>query len=282
MSQIGDRFKAWLRNNIPTVTVMFMILLLVLVFYWNNIFVTIHSGEAGVMYRRFFGGTIVDKVYSEGFNIVPPWDKLYVYNVRIQEYPYEFSALTSEGLTITFNISIRYQPEYETLGVLHQRIGPDYVKTLVVPEVEATLRELAGQIEAVELYTTKQGILQKVINKALEQVSQRFVRIDDVLIKNLKLPEHVQKAVETKMEQRELAKAYEYKLEMETKEAERKRIEAEGIRDYNKLIDSSLTSQVLKYKGIDATTEISKSENAKVVVIGNGDQGLPIILGADR
>lgn len=271
-----------LKFNLVSISIVFLIIVLIIAWLIPDVFITIHSGEAGVMYRRFLGGTIVDQVYKEGFYIVPPWDKLTVYNVRIQEEPYEFSALTNEGLHVMLTISIRYQPIYETLGVLHQRVGPEYVKRIVVPEVESTLREIVGKLDAVEIYRTKEGIIQKALNSTLEQVSQRFVKVDDVLIKQIQLPTAIEQAIELKMEQRERSQSYVYRLEAELQEAERKRIEGEGIRDQQLIINSSLTADILKWKGIQATQEIATSNNAKVVVIGNGEKGLPIILGGDN
>jgi regulator of protease activity HflC (stomatin/prohibitin superfamily) len=248
------------------------------VYFWSNIFITIHSGELGILYRRFFGGTIVDRVYGEGLTIIWPWNILTVYNVRYQTTPHSLEVLTSKGLKITVTLSIRYRPETEVLGVLHQVVGPDYLKKIVIPEVEATLRTVLGRYDAAEIYTTKKGVVQQVVNESLEQVSQRFVKIDNVMITGVELPPKIKDAIEMKLEEQQLAEAYEFKLERERKEAERKRIEAAGIRDYNTLIESSLSENVLKWKGVEATRDLSKSTNSKVVIIGGGKDGLPVIL----
>jgi len=157
-------------------------------------------------------------------------------------------------------------------------VGPDYVKKIVIPEVEATLRTVLGQYDAAEIYTAKKGIVQQVVNESLERVSQRFVKIDTVMITGLELPLKIKEAIETKLEGQQMAEAYEFKLELEKKEAERKRLEAAGIRDYNLIIESSLSENVLKWKGVEATRDLSKSANSKVVIIGGGKDGLPVIL----
>jgi regulator of protease activity HflC (stomatin/prohibitin superfamily) len=255
-----------------------LILLVFILYFWNHIFVSIKPGEGGVLYRRFTGGTVIDKVYPEGFHVIFPWDIMSIYTVRYQAYQHEMFALTQKGLKIRLSLTIRYQPEYELLGVLHKTVGPDYLKRIVLPEVEAVLRTLIGNFQAEEVYSTKRALLQKIVHESLNQVSQRFVRLDDVMVTEVELPGYIQKAIEMKLEQKEKARAYEFILAKEKKEADRKRIEAAGIHDYNKKVDESLSDKVLSWKGVTATLELSKSDNAKVVVIGAGKEGLPIIL----
>ncbi|OAD21035.1 Membrane protease subunit stomatin/prohibitin-like protein, partial [Candidatus Thiomargarita nelsonii] len=113
-------------------------------FFWNRIVITINSGEAGVLYQRLFGGTVTDFVYDEGIHLVLPWDTMYIYNVRIQTKLHDFEVLTNRGLPITLTLAIRYRPEYETVGLLHQQVGPDYVNTIIVPQIESELRKQIG------------------------------------------------------------------------------------------------------------------------------------------
>jgi regulator of protease activity HflC (stomatin/prohibitin superfamily) len=278
LNAISSRRRAHMETHFPAYVVGVLMFLFFIVYFWSNIVITIHSGELGILYRRLFGGTVVDRVYGEGLKIVWPWNIMTVYNVRYQTTPHTLEVLTSKGLKITVSLSIRYRPETEVLGVLHQVVGPDYLQKIVIPEVEATLRTVLGRYDAEEIYTTKKGIVQQVVNESLEQVSQRFVKIDNVMITGVELPAKIKEAIETKLEEQQLAEAYEFKLERERKEAERKRIEAAGIRDYNTLIESSLSEKVLKWKGVEATRDLSKSENSKVVIIGGGKDGLPVIL----
>ncbi len=157
-----------------------------------------------------------------------------------------------------------------------------YVNKIVIPEVESALRKVIGQYEAEEVYSTKRGIIQKFINEAVSQISERFVKVDDVMITNVELPKLIREAIELKLEQKQRAEAYLYILQKEKKEAERKRIEAKGIRDYNKIVASSLSEQILTWKGIQATLKLSESENAKVIIVGAGEDGLPIILNPNK
>jgi len=279
--QTGAAIKKGLYGNMQQVTVITLILAGFLIFFWPSIFITIRSGQAGVLYSRFAGGTVVDKVYGEGFYAIAPWDKMTIYNVRVQAQTHSMSALTRNGLEIVLQLSIRYHPEYPLLGLLHKRVGPDYIEKIVVPEVESALRQAMGHYTDEELYTSQHAIVKSVVNESLEQVSQKFVKVDDVVIRRIELPEVIRRAIEIKQEQQQFAEAYTYKLQAETQEAERKRIEAQGIKDYNDKVSTSLSSQILKWKGIEATNKLSTSNNAKIVVIGNGSDGLPIILGAD-
>ncbi len=270
--------KAKIWANLPQILVTALILAFLLVYFWHSIFITIKAGEAGVLYLRFFGGTVIDKVYGEGFHTIAPWDTMTIYNVRYQANPHEMDALTQTGLRVHLYINIRYHPEYNVLGVLHQTVGPDYVNKIVVPEVESVLRKIIGQFDAEEVYTTKRAIVERIVNEALEQVSHRFVKIDNVMITSLELPERIKQAIEAKLEQQQLAEAYRYRLDGERKEAERKRIEAAGYRDYNTILESSITEKILKWKGVQATLELSKSQNSKIIIIGAGKDGLPVIL----
>ena len=280
------RVKRWgcshVETHFPQYVVGVLLFLFIAVYFWSSIFITIHSGESGVLYRRFFGGTVVDRVYGEGFHIISPWNIMTVYNVRYQTTPHKLDVITNKGLKVMVTLSIRYRPETEVLGVLHQVVGPDYLKKIVIPEVEATLRTVLGRYDAEEIYTTKKGIIQRVMNESLEQVSQRFVKIDNVMITGVELPPKIKEAIETKLEEQQLAEAYEFKLDREKKEAERKRLEAAGIRDYNTMIESSLSDKVLKWKGVEATRDLSKSANSKVIIIGGGKDGLPVILDTNK
>ena len=272
------RFKKYL----PQLIITFLIVLMILVFLSPKIFHVVYAGEGAVLYKPLFGGTVTDKVFGEGLHITFPWNTLTKYNVRFQKVDHTLYVLTEKGLRIELTLTIRYQPEYEVLGVLHQRVGPNYLKKIVIPQVESTLRTTIGKFQAEEVYTTQRAILQKIINKSLEQVSQKFIRIDDVIIRKVDLPKKIREAIEFKLEQKELADAYFYKLRKETEEAKRKVIEATGIKKFNDIIDSSLSPQLIKWKGIQATQELATSKNAKTIVIGNGPNGLPIILSADK
>jgi len=268
---------ASLKKKILSALLFVIVMLIFMLFLWARIFVTILPGEAGIKWKRLGGGTQTDYVYPEGMHYMYPWDKMYIYNVRVQQTAHDFDVLTRNGMKINLSISIRYQPEYSVLGLLHQQVGMDYVNKLVIPEIESVLRIIIGKIAAQDVYTTETSLIEKAVGEGIEQVAQRFVKIDDVIIKKVGLPAEVETSIQYKIQQKHLAEAYEFKLLREQQEAERKRIEAGGIQTYNDIIAQSLNDSILHWKAILATIELAKSPNAKVVVIGNDKGGLPIL-----
>jgi len=254
-----------------------LIVLLLLATLWPSVFVTVHAGEAGVYYKRFGGGTVVDKVYGEGFHVVAPWDIMTVYNVRFQMNPHEIDVLSNKGMQVHVKMAVTFKPEYETLGVLHQKVGPDYFNKIIVPAVEATIRKVVGKYDIEELYATQKDILQKFTNEAAASANDKYVKIESLQITKIEMPPKIKEAIEKKQVEQQLSEAYQYKLEREKKEAERKEIEAKGVQLANSIISSSLTEQILRWKGIEATLDVSKSQNSKIVLFGSGKTGLPLL-----
>lgn len=267
----------WYQNRIK---IIFSILglLFITVFLSPRIIYNVGPGQAGVLWLRFFGGTVVDKVHPEGIRFIFPWDKLYIYNVRIQEIKHEMDVLSKNGLTFHLKISIRYRPEYDFIGLLHKQVGPDYLEKVVIPQVESVLRTTIGKYLPEEVYTTKRAVIQKYLLEASAQVSSKFIIIDEVIIRQIGLPPQIKEAIENKLKQQQLAQAYEFIIEKEKKEKIRKKIEAQGIQMFQKIVAKTLTDRLLAWKGVEATLSLAQSDNTKVVVIGRGKDGLPIIL----
>lgn len=258
----------------------FLLSVLLVLFLWDSIVHTVYPGEAGVLYKRLTG-TEIEKVYGEGLHVTWPWDKFYIYNVRIQEVKRDFEALSSQGMQIAIKLSIRFRPEHFSVSVLHQRIGPEYVETVVIPEVEATVRKLFGQTTDKEIYTSANAIIDRSLNESRIQLGSKFIYLDDLIIRRLEFPPKVQDAINTKIEQLHLFESYEYRLAREKQEAKRKEIEAQGIKKFQETVSQGISESYLKWRGIEATKELAASPNAKVVIIGNGDKQLPIILGGN-
>jgi regulator of protease activity HflC (stomatin/prohibitin superfamily) len=280
LTKIKQQFQQKLLTLIPFI----LILLLIFAFCFNFIVYILKPGEAGVFWSMFFGGTDIKHIHGEGIHIICPWDKMYIYNIRIQEISPELKALTKNGLEIHLYLSIRYRPVYKLLGVLHQQVGPDYANKVIVPEIEAVLREIIGTMDAEEIYSTGRKMITEAINEAIEQVAQRFIIIDDVIIRKIVLPSSVAESIQNKIEQKHIAEAHDYIVEREKKEAIRKRIEGEGIRDQMNAIASAKSPEkkIIMWKGIEATKKIAESENAKIIIIGNGEKGLPVILNTEN
>ena len=273
------RFRKWLFGKTPYIIVIMLGLVIALVILWFRIVIVIDAGQAGVLFR-LFTGTQIDYVYSEGLHIISPLNTMYKYEVRKQVALHEFDILTSRGMTVHLSLAIRYQPEMELLGMLHQRIGPDYLKRVIVPQIESVMRRQLGSYTAEDIYTNKEGLLTNTILLALDEVGRNFVKMDDIIIRSIQMPETIKGAIEDKLSQEELLKSYEYRVQTAERDAERKTIEGRGISAYNDLVTKSLNENILKNAGIDATKELAKSNNAKIIVIGSGKDGLPLILNA--
>lgn len=275
------RVKLWLRKQRSTLIVALLIAALIFVFFFERIVISIHSGEAGVLYHRF-SGTETDTIYSEGLYIISPLDTMYIYEVRKQVARHEFDVISNKGLTVHLSLAVRYRPEYELLGILHQRIGPDYLGRVVLPQIESVMRKELGNYTAEQIYTNEAGLLTNAILTALDEVGRNYVQVEDIIIRSIKLPTDMVTAIEDKLKEEEFLKSYEFRIQTATKEGDRLKIEANAIKTYHNAINESLTESVLRFKGIEATLKMATSPNAKVVVIGSGKDGLPIILGGDQ
>ncbi|MCX7096471.1 MAG: prohibitin family protein [Methylococcales bacterium] len=273
--------RSWVRDKLPYFAVTLLVSVLSIAFLWPQIVITINSGEGGVLYKRFFG-TVTDKVYTEGIHIIFPWDTMYIYNGRIQTVLHDFDVLTNQGLPIHLSLAIRFNPEYEMLGLLHQQVGPDYINTIIAPEVESVLRKRLSPYKPEEIYMNKDNILTQVVLEAIEELGKKYVTANDVIIREISLPDTIREAIESKLTEEQKEQAYAFRIKSEKSEAERKRIEAEGIKDYQNTVSKTLTDKLLKWQGIQATVDLAKSNNSKIVVIGSGNTGMPLILGSER
>jgi len=216
-------------EKLPKIGLPILISIVLLIIFISKSSVNIGYGEAGVLFRTFGGGVVTDEpALGEGFHIIAPWNKVYVYNTKQQEvFEKKMQVLSSNGLEISLDVSVLYQPKKEKLGLLHQTKGEDYLNIVIVPEIRAVAR----------------------------------------------------KAIERKLKQEQESLEYEFRLEKARKEAERQKIDAEGKAVANQILSASLTDKILKEKGIEATLELSKSANSKVIVVGSGKDGMPLILG---
>ena len=264
---------------ISTGIFVFVIFLIILIFS-NATFLTINPGHKGVLFKRFGGGLQKDETYSQGFHIIAPWNNMVIYDVRIQEGVETMSVLSKNGLTISVDLSYRFTPVEDSIGYLHDQIGKDYQDRIVIPEVRSATREVIGKYLPEELYSTQREAIQdEIFNRTAASLNEKNINLDKVLIREVSLPTKLKEAIEKKLEEEQLALQFEFKLERERKEAERKIIEAQAKADANRILNASLSDNILKDKGIEATLELAKSPNSKVIVVGGEGDGLPLILG---
>ena len=268
-----------LRHSLPFIGIGLQVLLLVLVLFWQRIFIIIHAGEAGVLWNRF-AGTQIDRVRGEGLHIISPLDYMTIYEIRKQVIEHSLFVLSVEGMRLQLDLAIRYRPERDLLGKLQQRIGPDYVIRVVVPQTESVLRKELGNVTAEQIYTNENGLLTRAMLLAMEEIGRNFVEVEDIIIRRIQLPETVKRAIEDKLVQHQLLESYVFRRDIAVQEAKRRRIEAAGIRDYQEIVDETLSERLLAHQGIRATQEVAASENPKMVVIGAGKElAVPIFLG---
>jgi len=230
----------------------------------NTTFLTIQPGKRGVEFKRFSGGLDKDNIYEPGFHIIAPWNKVFIYDVRIDEGYETMNVLSKNGLNIDAELSFRFSPIPNKIGYLHEEIGTEYVKTILMPEIRSATREVIGQYLPEELYSTKREAIQDEIFKQTEAaITPKHLILDAVLIRSVKLPEKLEEAIEQKLKEEQLSLQYTYKLDRERQEAERRIIEAQAKADANKILNASLTAKILQDKGIEATLELAKSPNTR-------------------
>lgn len=244
-------------------------------------FVTIEAGEAGVLWKRFAAGVVTDKPpLDEGFHIVAPWNKVYIYEVRRQESFEKMKVLSSNGLDIQLDASVWYQPKYDELGSLHQEIGENYLNRILLPTVRSAARSVVGRYTPEQLYSSKRDAIQaEIYEESKKIINEQHILLDEILVRDVTLPPTIKDAIERKLRQEQESLEYEFRLEKASKEAQRQIIEAKGKADANRILSASLTDKILKDKGIEATTKLAESNNSKVVIVGGGKDGLPLILG---
>jgi regulator of protease activity HflC (stomatin/prohibitin superfamily) len=288
------------------VVILIFLMAFLLVYLAPLIFYNIPTGHVGVVWKRFNGGTVIDQPpLDEGMHAIWPWDQIFDYDARLQQVSEDFDVLSSDGLSLKLNISWRFELDKCSIGLLHEYVGPDYERILLTPEIGAQARNIISKNTPEELYTNRRVVIQEEIKAAVvknliesfnpdgklvrnlscEYLNQpntpklRWLNLEDVLIRSITLPPAVAEAIVRKNEQYHLNQEYDFRLLREAKEAQRKKIEAQGIKEFQDIVNSGITDSYLRWKGIEATNQLAQSNNAKVVVIGNAKDGMPLILG---
>ncbi|MEM0930993.1 MAG: prohibitin family protein [Bacteroidota bacterium] len=268
-------------DRLPKIGLPIIVAVILIIILISKSAVTIGSGEAGVLYRTFGDGVVTDEPpLGEGFHLVAPWNKVYIYEVRRQEIFEKMKVLSSNGLDIQLDASAWYQPNYNELGKLHQEIGENYLQRIILPTIRSAARSVVGRYTPEQLYSSKRDAIQaEIFEETKKIVDEQYIVLDEILVRDVTLPPTIKEAIERKLKQEQESLEYEFRLVTAQKEAERQRIEAQGKADANKILSASLTDKILQDKGIEATLKLSQSSNSKVVVVGSSGDGLPLILG---
>jgi regulator of protease activity HflC (stomatin/prohibitin superfamily) len=274
---LGERIKRNYQEHRISILITLFVLVFFLLYLAPAMFIFIGAGKAGVRWRRFEGGVQTNVVYGEGTHIIPPWDTMTIYDVRVNQVGSQFSALSINGLRMQVETSVRYYPKKEYLGLLHQQIGPEYVEKIVLPEIQAAIRRIFGKYTPEEIYQSQGDLGLTARNDASRQFAQRFIVLDDLLFKSIELPPTIQSAIQTKLVAQQQAEEMNFRIDQALKEKERKLIEAEGVLRFNTTIGDSFTEAILRYKGLEVYQELAKHGNTNTFVFGAGN--LPFVLG---
>jgi prohibitin 1 len=243
----------------------------------------IPSGHHGVKYMRFRGGTQMGKIHGEGFKWHLPWNSFFVYKTQTDERREDLHILSADGASIELEASIWFRPLVDKLDSLQITVGPNYYAVVVGPALRGEARSVVGRYKPDEIYSTKREIIASEILEAAEKVlKDKFIDVENVIIRNVVLPPKITEAINEKLAADQEQQRMQFVLLREKQEAERKKIEAQGISDFQQIITRGLTDKLLRWKGIEATIKLAESPNTKVVVIGSSESGLPLILGGEK
>jgi regulator of protease activity HflC (stomatin/prohibitin superfamily) len=311
--------RGWWRfvgRHLPSLSVLLMASLLIATVLFPYVVITVPSGSVGVLWKRFNGydmycwcfvgrGTVLDprELRDEGLHLVWPWDKLYIYDLRLQSSTQTYNAITKDGVSVNTQITIRFQLLHNSIGVMHKFIGPQYLDSVVAPEIGSQAREVISQYSAEEVYRSREAIQDKIRSNsqkslgahlnslvqpsAMEQPDpkhyneflQDSIQILDTLVLSIELPTDIVNAINRQTEQFYQIQEYKYRVQREVEEAKRKQVEANGIAAFQRTVSQGISDSYLRWRGIEATLALAQSKNSKIVIIGSGKEGLPIILG---
>jgi prohibitin 1 len=237
----------------------------------------VESGHVGVL--TLFG-RVTGEVLQEGIHLISPFKSSNEMSIRTQEIKESASVPSAEGLVMNLDTSLIYHLDPAKAAEVYQKIGPNYLVVFIEPNLRAAIREATASHTANALYSGERELVAKQIRDQLTTLlGQRGILVESILLRDIQLPLTLKTSIETKQQAEQEALAMSFRLQKEKQEAERKRIEAAGIRDFQQIVAQGISPQLLEWKGIEATENLAKSANAKVVVIGNPKNGLPLILG---
>lgn len=271
-----------------------LLLLFLLIVLWERIVYVVPAGHSAVVWHSIylpFAGGKQSRAVEEGVELIWPWDKFYLYDLRLQAHTETYQVVSQEGLHFEIDMTFRWRVDQENVVSLNQTVGTDYLKTMLVPEVGSVLREIVANYPAEAVYTVSRedvqseiyaeitsGSLPNHMGSRLDEELDDTILLQDALLTNIRLPPSLKQAIERKLAESEMVDQYEFRVERERLESERKQIEAEGIRNFQETVAPAITDSYLQWRGIEATLELAKSTNSKIVVIGNSSNGLPLIL----
>ena len=240
------------------------------------------SGHRGIVFATLGGGTS-RTMLGEGMHVMPIWNSIISYDLRVHEMKEPLSVLSNNGLAIRVDASVRYRPKAEEMYELQTQIGPNYAEIMIAPVVRSEARKVFGRYAPEEIYSTKREEIEKQIyDEVARALEGKHVVVEAILVRDVELPSAIQQAIADKLAEEQRSQKMRFTLDKERQEAQRKQIEAEGIAKYQSIVRQGLTPEYLQFKGIEATEHVATSQNAKVIIVGSGKSGLPVILQPDK
>ncbi len=237
------------------------------------------AGHVGVL--TLFGRVTGD-VLPEGTHFANPLKFNQTMSVRTVELTERASVPSNEMLTMTLDVTLLYRLSAERAPEVFRTIGPRFVAVVVEPNLRSSIRHITAQHSANALYTgAREEVASKIREELIRELERRGIVVEAVLLRDVQLPDMIKRSIEAKQQAEQEALRMSFVLQREKQEAERKRIEAQGISDFQRIVAQGISQQLLTWKGIEATEKLASSANAKVIVIGSGKDGLPLILGGN-
>jgi prohibitin 1 len=256
----------------------FLILLGIVLLFFSPI-VVIPAGHVGV--TDLFG-YVGSRPLTSGVHLVVPLTRIHRMSIRTMEQKEVAEVPSQEGLIMSLEASLLYRLDPARAAEVYRTVGRDYVTVIVEPQIRSALREVTASYDAKVLYSAARDRLAlEVAEKFKELTKDRGIITENVLLRKVGLPEIVAAAIQEKLKREQEAEQMKFVLQKESQEAERKRIEAQGISDFQRIVAGGLSPMLLEWKGIEATERLAESPNTKVVVVGNPKNGLPLILGGE-
>jgi regulator of protease activity HflC (stomatin/prohibitin superfamily) len=255
---------------------------ILLLLFWRLVLVAIPPGHVGVLYSLLSGGTVTERSLPEGLHVKWPWNRVYLFETRLQSLSLQVNALSLEGMSVQVEATAIFRINQSAPGRVLQEVGDDYVKRIVQPLAISAIRRVVAMSDSHRLYTfDSEAASASVLRLLSSQVASEMIRFEEVVFRSVGIPDAVRQAIEQKLTQEQLAASYAFVLSRARSEAERRRIEALGLQNYYTIIGSSLSRDVLTWAGIQTTSDLARSTNAKLVVVGGGQGQMPLILGSD-
>lgn len=243
-------------------------------------FTVVPAGSVGVV---DFLGLVSDNTLKSGVNFVNPLANVVKFSIKTQELKEDMNVPSMEGLSVQLEISLLYHLNQENANIIYKTVGENYTERIIVPQFRSVVRGVTAKYEAKALYTSGRETLAKEIESELAKlIKDRGITVESAALRQIILPPGLTNAIEEKLKAEQESQRMQFILLKEKQEAERKRIEAQGISDFQNIVARGISDQLLKWKGIEATEKLAASQNSKIIVIGSGNSGLPIILGGDR